>query len=187
MVSQRNFLQNVKDTSCLLHSSIRRCPAVPSAQIEPKTVEPWYTHLLSERGLVSEVAFMEDLGQKAIPPTWRQDQATKLSTKTRELGCRKVSAGCSALWCFPCMQCQTASKHGWCCFCIPPMDVCCVVSCILRSEIRQRHGIPGSCCDDCCKLLWCYVCVWCQMNREVKIRGRRPVSTSVVTTQVMTR
>lgn len=45
---------------------------------------PWYTHLLS-RDVWSEVAFVEDLRTKS--------QATRLCTKTQELGCKKMAAG----------------------------------------------------------------------------------------------
>ncbi|XP_056431370.1 cornifelin homolog B-like [Gadus chalcogrammus] len=98
--------------------------------------------------------------------------------------CSDMETCCCGYWCFPCLQCKTTGDFGWCC-CLPLVDVCCVVSCCLRSSMRERYGINGSCCDDFCQLLWCYPCVWCQMAREVKTRGGRTGNTSVVTTQVI--
>uniref|UniRef100_A0A8C5AK69 Uncharacterized protein n=1 Tax=Gadus morhua TaxID=8049 RepID=A0A8C5AK69_GADMO len=72
--------------------------------------------------------------------------------------CSDMETCCCGYWCFPC----TTGDFGWCC-CLTLVD--------------------GSCCDDYCQLLWCYQCVWCQMAREVKTRGRNG-NTTVVTTQV---
>ncbi|KAI4897052.1 hypothetical protein NFI96_011400 [Prochilodus magdalenae] len=96
--------------------------------------------------------------------------------------CSDMGTCCCALWCFPCLQCQTVSQFGWC-FCMPLLDCCMIVSCCLRSKMRERYGIHGSCCDDCCSLCFCYPCAWCQMSREIKIRAHASTST-VVTQQI---
>ncbi|KAL0970288.1 hypothetical protein UPYG_G00239910 [Umbra pygmaea] len=101
--------------------------------------------------------------------------------------CSDIGTCCCAWWCFPCLQCQTASQYGWCC-CMPILDSvsCGAVSCCMRSSMRQRYGIQGSVCGDIACVLCCYPCTWCQMSREVKAQcGPRNQQIHVVTQQVM--
>uniref|UniRef100_A0A8C7MP24 Uncharacterized protein n=1 Tax=Oncorhynchus kisutch TaxID=8019 RepID=A0A8C7MP24_ONCKI len=66
--------------------TIGRCPAVPSAQNWQKIVGPCYTRLLSR----------EVLHPKAIPPMWKQGQATQLH-ENRGTGVQQNGRRCSGL------------------------------------------------------------------------------------------
>ncbi|XP_076145102.1 cornifelin homolog B-like [Alosa pseudoharengus] len=86
--------------------------------------------------------------------------------------CSDMGTCCCAMWCFPCMQCQTTSQHGWC-FCMPVLDplACMAVTICLRKSIREKHGIEGSLGNDILLSCCCYPCTWCQMSRELKNRS----------------
>lgn len=45
-----------------------------------------------------------------------------------------------------------------------------IYSMIKRGDIRQRFGIPGSGCGDCCTAFWCQCCQVIQADNEVKAR-----------------
>ncbi|XP_026209347.1 cornifelin-like [Anabas testudineus] len=98
--------------------------------------------------------------------------------------CSDMETFCCGFWCFPCMQCETAHTFGWCC-CVPMADECCVVSYLLRTSIRERYNIPGSCCGDYCTVIWCNECAWCQMRRELRIRANQTTTMQVVTSQLL--
>ncbi|OCT59620.1 placenta-specific gene 8 protein [Xenopus laevis] len=92
---------------------------------------------------------------------------------------------CCAFWCFPCFQCKTVRDFGEC-LCLPLLEYHlpgCQVSTAMRAAVRERNGIQGSICNDCCTLCCCYTCTWCQMAREIKHR-RNPMS--MVTVQTTT-
>uniref|UniRef100_V9LAL8 Cornifelin-like protein b n=1 Tax=Callorhinchus milii TaxID=7868 RepID=V9LAL8_CALMI len=84
-----------------------------------------------------------------------------------------------ALCCLPCFMCKTVDDFGEC-LCLPLMDGYCNVcglmsmgpippiSIAMRAAVRERYGIRGSICNDCCVMYWCLSCGWCQMAREIK-------------------
>lgn len=44
---------------------------------------------------------------------------------------------------------------------------------IRRGEIRNRFGIEGSGCGDCCTSYWCPCCVMIQHEKEVEVQSER--------------
>ncbi|PYI01885.1 PLAC8-domain-containing protein [Aspergillus sclerotiicarbonarius CBS 121057] len=47
-----------------------------------------------------------------------------------------------------------------------------IVQTIRRGEMRQRYGIKGSCCSDCCVTFWCGCCALTQEEKEMELRTR---------------
>ncbi|PYH92835.1 PLAC8-domain-containing protein [Aspergillus ellipticus CBS 707.79] len=41
---------------------------------------------------------------------------------------------------------------------------------IKRGELRQKYGIKGSCCSDCCATFWCGCCALIQEEKEAELR-----------------
>ena len=40
-----------------------------------------------------------------------------------------------------------------------------------RGEIREKYGIEGSGCGDCCTAFWCPCCAMVQNDKEVRMRS----------------
>ncbi|KAM9313159.1 placenta-specific gene 8 protein-like [Gastrophryne carolinensis] len=113
--------------------------------------------------------------------------------------CEDCGICCCAFWCFPCMQCSTASEFGEC-FCLPLIDgflpltlmgflgcsgVCPPVTMAMRAAVRERYSIKGSICDDCVRACFCYTCTWCQMAREIKRRSMGSMVTTTAQTTIL--
>jgi Cys-rich protein (TIGR01571 family) len=43
---------------------------------------------------------------------------------------------------------------------------CFIVTMLLRTNVRERYSIPGSCLEDCCCSFWCMQCTICQLARH---------------------
>ncbi|XP_028652060.1 cornifelin homolog [Erpetoichthys calabaricus] len=100
--------------------------------------------------------------------------------------CDDMGICCCAAWCLPCFMCKTASDFGQY-LCLPLLDpwMCCFlkftpitvppISLAMRVSIRERYGIQGTICDDCCTVCCCFSCSWCQMARELK-KQKQPLT-----------
>ncbi|KAJ9363473.1 PLAC8 family-domain-containing protein [Paecilomyces variotii] len=47
-----------------------------------------------------------------------------------------------------------------------------IIQTIRRGEMRERLGVKGSCCGDCCATFWCGCCALVQEEKEVELRTR---------------
>ncbi|PYH81059.1 PLAC8-domain-containing protein [Aspergillus uvarum CBS 121591] len=47
-----------------------------------------------------------------------------------------------------------------------------IYQCIKRGEMRQKYGIEGSCCGDCCVTFCCSCCALVQEEKEAELRTR---------------
>ncbi|XP_015195401.1 cornifelin homolog A-like [Lepisosteus oculatus] len=90
--------------------------------------------------------------------------------------CADMGICCLGTFCISSLECRTASEFGECC-CLPWL---CPISTTLRTAIRERYRIPGSILEDFFVSLFCNVCSWCQMARELK--NRRQTTTTTTTT-----
>lgn len=50
-----------------------------------------------------------------------------------------------------------------------------------RGEIRNRYGIKGDSCGDCCATYWCLGCTMMQQDNEVKRREAARLATNTNT------
>ncbi|KAL5362417.1 PLAC8 family-domain-containing protein [Aspergillus floccosus] len=60
-----------------------------------------------------------------------------------------------------------------------------IIQTIRRGEMRDRLGIEGSCCGDCCASFWCGCCVIIQDEKEVELRTRPEVTGYQPTQQML--
>ncbi|XP_053319155.1 uncharacterized protein LOC128491018 isoform X1 [Spea bombifrons] len=111
--------------------------------------------------------------------------------------CDDCSVCCFAFCCLPCFQCSTASDFGEC-LCLPLLEpgflgmfglggCSAPISVAMRAAVRERYRIPGSICNDCCLVCWCYSCVWCQLSREIKKRKQTITMVTAQTTEMSIR
>ena len=106
-------------------------------------------------------------------------------------GCYDDVTGClEAMFCYPCLvgrHCQaidgyvnttnclyTAGVLVACVF-LPPALM--IVNSILRTKVREAHGITGSCPMDWVCGVFCGGCSTCQNHRELTIRNKWPGGT----------
>ncbi|KAI0206315.1 PLAC8 family-domain-containing protein [Astrocystis sublimbata] len=95
-------------------------------------------------------------------------------------------SSCLLAWCLPCLLLGQTSERmrdpsmqsadNCNSDCLIYTAISCFTGCgwiyamLKRGEIRERYGIQGSGCNDCCVSYWCPCCALIQQDNEVKIR-----------------
>lgn len=102
-------------------------------------------------------------------------------------------SSCLLSWCLPCLLLGQTSERirdpsmqsadNLNSDCLIHGGLTCFTGCgwiyamIKRGEIRERYGIKGSGCDDCCVSFWCSCCALIQQDNEVLIRQKAQPNT----------
>jgi Cys-rich protein (TIGR01571 family) len=69
---------------------------------------------------------------------------------------------------------RMATGNDWCATCMLGQFLGPIVTCCLRTKMREAYGIKGNCCLDCMITWFCFNCVVAQMYQEAKKRGPAP-------------
>eukprot|EP00898_Chlorokybus_atmophyticus_P005849 jgi/Chlat1/6265/Chrsp44S05776 len=94
--------------------------------------------------------------------------------------CDDGAVPCVVACCLPCITFGQVAEvvNGQDCFVagviwwlLQQVGCCCLYSIPVRGAIRQKYGIPGGACGDCCLHVWCICCAFLQEQRELKVRG----------------
>ncbi|KAF4153346.1 hypothetical protein CNMCM6936_000596 [Aspergillus lentulus] len=106
---------------------------------------------------------------------------------------------CFTSWCLPCftfgktqarvqdptLQNYSSINSECAIFTVLALGYCqWIIQTIRRSEMRQKHGVAGSCPGDCCVTFWCGCCALIQEEKEMELRTR-PELTGYQTTAQM--
>uniref|UniRef100_A0A4W6D4K9 Plac8 onzin related protein 6 n=1 Tax=Lates calcarifer TaxID=8187 RepID=A0A4W6D4K9_LATCA len=100
---------------------------------------------------------------------------------------------CYAFWCWPCFACAISEGLGenrllpLCDLCSPAVAAIagiplCVppVALSFRTAVRKKYGIKGTLCNDITMSCVCNLCVWCQIDRELKRHNNSSTSHTTV-------
>eukprot|EP00999_Lentomonas_sp_LEN2_P001007 NODE_2011_length_672_cov_185.988991_g1961_i0.p1 GENE.NODE_2011_length_672_cov_185.988991_g1961_i0~~NODE_2011_length_672_cov_185.988991_g1961_i0.p1 ORF type:complete len:110 (+),score=22.41 NODE_2011_length_672_cov_185.988991_g1961_i0:80-409(+) len=86
---------------------------------------------------------------------------------------------CLVTWC--CAPCQLAHQkavvEGKECSVVDAILADCFFICfatMIRGKVREKYGIPGGCCGDCCTIYFCALCALVQQHNQLIAKGDKP-------------